>query len=420
MKLTASNVRNLTAPPGKTEAVFFDDDVKGFGVRVKPSGARSYVMAWKVGGEHRRITIGSVSDTEFGKAKNRAKDIKADVRRGEDPAAAIQAARLGAAQTFEVLAGQFLDTLRNRYRPRAFREIERHLTKHASDLNKRPAAKVTRHDIAAVLEHVTENSGAVTGNRVRTSLSTFYSWLIQRGHAEANPVIGTEKNKEQSRARVLAPAELRLIWGALGDDDYSSIIKLLALSGQREKEIGDLRHDEIHEALIVLPGERTKNGRPHTVPLAPATLAILAGREQTDGREFVFGRGQGGFSGWSKSKQRLDSRIEEANGGKGISHWTLHDMRRTFATYAGGGIEAHQLAKLTKRDRELATGLGVPPHVIEAILNHVGAHKAGVAQVYNRSTYEREKRQALDLWAAHLLAIVQGRENNVMPLRREA
>ena len=94
MKLTATNVRTLSVPRGRTEAVFFDDDVKGFGVRVKPSGARSYVMCWKVDGIHWRVTIGSVSDTDFGKAKNRAKDIKADVRRGEDPAAEIMTAKL--------------------------------------------------------------------------------------------------------------------------------------------------------------------------------------------------------------------------------------------------------------------------------------------------------------------------------------
>jgi integrase len=422
MKLTATNVRNLKAPHGKTEAVFFDDDVKGFGVRVKPSGARSYIMAWKVNGEHRRVTIGSVSDTDFGKAKNRAKDIKADVRRGDDPAAQLTAARLNAAQTFEILAGQFLETLKPpRYRPRAYREIERHLAKNARALNKKPAAKITRHDIATVLETVTEKSGAVTANRTRTSLSTFYSWLIQRGHADLNPVIGTEKNKEQSRDRVLTPAELRLIWNTLGEDDYGTIVKLLALTGQREGEVAGLRHSEIHEALIVLPSERTKNGRPHTVPLAPAALGIIEVREQhsTD-RDFIFGRGEGGFSGWSKSKERLDERIKEANGGKPIPHWTLHDLRRTFVTYAGGGMEAHQLAKLPKCERELAAGLGIAPHVVEAILNHIGAHRAGVAQIYNRSSYEREKRQALDLWAAHLTAIVEGRPSYVTPLRREA
>lgn len=421
IRLTASNVRTLAVDKGVHETVHWDEDVKGFGVRVKATGARSYIIAWKIGGEHRRITIGAVSDTDFGKAKNRAKDIKADVRRGVDPAADIKTARLDAAQTFEKLARQFLDTLRNRYRAASFLEIERHLTKHASDLNKRPAARITRQDIAAVLESITKKSGAVTANRVRSSLSTFYAWLIQRGHAEANPVIGTEKHEEKSRDRVLTPAELRLIWKALGDDDYGAIVKLLALTGQRESEIGGLQRSEISEALVVLPSERTKNKRPHTVPLAPAALAIIKRQEQHgDDRQFVFGRGEGGFSGWSKCKERLEERIKEANGGNAIPHWTLHDLRRTFATYAGGGIEAHGLAKLPKYDRELATGLGMPPHIGEAILNHVGAHKAGVAQVYNRSTYEREKRHWLDLWAAHLLAIVEGRESNVTPLRREA
>ena len=420
MKLTATNVRTLTVPRGRTEAVFFDDDVAGFGVRVKPSGARSYVMCWKIAGEHRRITIGSITDIDFGKAKNRAKDIKADVRRGDDPAAEIKTAKLNAAQTFEATAAKFLDTLRARYRPRAFKEIERHLTKNARDLNKKPVAKITRHDIAAVIEAVTKNSGAVTANRTRTSLSTFYSWAVQRGHADANPVIGTEKNKEQSRDRVLVPAELRLIWRALADDQYGAIVKLLALTGQRESEIGGVRWSEIHENLIILPPERTKNGRPHVIPLSPLALEIIQLQERGAERDLIFGRGEGGFSGWSKSKERLDDRITKANGGKSIAHWTLHDLRRTFATYIGGGLPAHQFEKLSTREKELAHGLGVPPHVIEAILNHVSGHKAGVAQVYNRSTYEKEKRIALDQWATHLKLIASQKAENVTPMRRKA
>ena len=116
----------------------------------------------------------------------------------------------------------------------------------------------------------------------------------------------------------------------------------------------------------------------------------------------LFGNGEGGFSGWSNCKERLDAAITKANDGKPIPHWTLHDLRRTFATYAGGGLPAHQLEKLPKQDKEIARGLGIQPHVIEAVLNHVSGHKAGVAGIYNRSSYEREKRQALDLWADHL------------------
>jgi hypothetical protein len=95
-------------------------------------------------------------------------------------------------------------------------------------------------------------------------------------------------------------------------------------------------------------------------------------------------------------------------------------LRRTFATYAGGGLPAHELGRLSKSEQEMARGLEIQPHVIEAILNHVSGHKAGVAAIYQRGTYEREKRIALDLWADHLLAIVEGRVSNVTPLRRDA
>jgi integrase len=427
MKLTAANVRalkvrvNEKTGKAKTETVFFDDDVKGFGVRVKASGGSSYIMAWKnAAGDHRRITIGSITDKDFGKAKEEAKTIKARVRLGEDPANEIKSAKIDAAQTFESTVTQFLDTIRGRYRPRSFDQIERHLTKHASDLDKKPVVRINRHDIAAVIEAVTKDSGAVTANRVRSSLSTFYSWAIQRAHAEFNPVIGTERNKEQSRARVLTPAELRLIWGALGNDDHGSIVKLLALTGQRENEIGSLCRSEIYDAEIILSEQRTKNGNPHVVPLAPLALAIIDAQEQREGRDLIFGRGEGGFSGWSRSKERLDDRIKEANGGKAIPHWTLHDLRRSFATYAGGGLPEHEFKKLPPRDKELARGFGILPHIIEAVLNHISGHRAGVAGTYNRSTYAKEKRVALDQWATHLELIVSSDADNVTPMRRKA
>lgn len=93
-------------------------------------------------------------------------------------------------------------------------------------------------------------------------------------------------------------------------------------------------------------------------------------------------------------------------------------MRRTFATYAGGGLVEHELKKLPVAERELAGGLEIQPHVVEAVLNHYSGAKAGVAGVYNRSTYAREKRAALDLWADQLLAIVEGRPTKVTPLVR--
>jgi len=420
MKLTAATVRSAGISLGKSEAIFFDDDIPGFGLRVREGGSRSFVFQYKLGTKQRRMALGTATAVTISDARKTAEKLYARVKLAQDPASDKAEGRLRAAETFIVAANQFLDTLRARYRPRPFKEIERHLLKHARALHELQLAKIDRRDIATVLVAVTNAAGAVTANRVRTSLSTFYAWALKRGLAESNPVIGTEKNEEQSRERVLTPSELRLVCSAAGDDQYGSIVKLLTLTGQREKEIGDLLRSEIHEAAILLPKERTKNKRPHVVPLSSAALAIIEAQEQRGDRDLIFGRGEGGFSGWSKSKERLDGRIKAANGGKAIAHWTLHDLRRSFATYAGGGLPAHQLGKLSKADQEMARGLEIQPHVIEAILNHVSGHKAGVAAIYQRGTYEREKRIALDLWAGHLTAIVEGRASNVTPLRREA
>jgi integrase len=227
---------------------------------------------------------------------------------------------------------------------------------------------------------------------------------MQQGIVTQNPVANTGKFPERSRERVLNDVELRLIWMAAGDDHYGSVIKLLMLTGQRADEIASLEWREIGEGVITLPPERTKNKRQHIVPLSDPALAILEAqprRANSDGalRELMFGIGERGFSGWSSCKEKIDERIAKAAGNP-LSDWVVHDLRRTAAT---------GMARL-----------GVQPHIIEAVLNHVSGHKAGVAGIYNRNTYEPEKRQALNLWANHIMALVEGRESNVVPMQRQA
>jgi integrase len=207
-------------------------------------------------------------------------------------------------------------------------------------------------------------------------------------------VIGTNKHFDgaKSRDRVLTDRELAVIWKALPESDYGAIVRLLILTGQRREEIGALRWSEVdvEGGAIALPPARTKNKRPHDVPLSKLALAILESRPARAGRDLVFGDGPGarngqppgpesGFQGWSHCKTVLDKQTSS------IGPWRLHDVRRTVAT---------RMAEL-----------GVPPHVIEAVLNHVSGHKAGVAGVYNRSSYAVEKRAALDLWGRHVQAL---------------
>ena len=402
LKLTATTVRTLALPLGKREYTYFDEDVKGFGLRLREAGSRSFIFQYKIGAKHRRMALGTASAATIASVRKTAERLYARVKLGEDPFSDKAEAKAGAAKTFKAAATQYLDHQRERLRPRSYPDLDRHLTKHAKTLHELQLAKITRRDIAPVIANVAKNSGEVTANRVRTSLSSFFSWAMTQGLVDTNPVIGTARNKEHSRTRVLEPAELGLIWYALGDDHFGAIIKLLALTGQRAGEIAALRWSEIHDDMIVLPADRTKNHRAHVVPIsAPAGKIIKAQLRRTNAagepRDLIFGLANGAFSGWSNSKEKLDARIAEATG-KTLPHWTPHDLRRTAAT---GMAE-----------------LGVQPHVIEAVLNHVSGHKAGVAGIYNRSSYEREKRHALDLWADHLTAIVEGRESNVTALRR--
>ena len=165
---------------------------------------------------------------------------------------------------------------------------------------------------------------------------------------------------------MLSDSEIRDLWNALPEDGYGVIIKLLALTGQRHDEIGGLRWSEVDlaKAMISLPAERTKNNRRHDIPLSPAAVAILKhwlSRPHLGGREYVFGTGtRRGYQGWGDGKKRLDQQLRAT--GKPIPAWVVHDLRRTAST------RMHEV-------------LGIAPHIVEAVLNHVSGHRAGVAGV---------------------------------------
>jgi integrase len=238
---------------------------------------------------------------------------------------------------------------------------------------------VSRRDVASLLAALATSSGGPTANRVRASLSALFAWCIARGLTEQNPVIGTHVAPEAARSRVLPVTELAAVWRSCHHDAYGTIVKLLMLTGCRAGEIGGLRFGEIRDGVIVLPADRVKNKRAHLVPLAAPAQAVLGGWAKCYG-DFVFANG--GFRSWSYGKQQLDARLAAA--GVQLEPWTVHDLRRSVATGMG-------------------EGLGIAPHVVEAILNHISGHKAGIAGVYNRATYEKEKTAALAMWADHCL-----------------
>jgi integrase len=359
----------------------WDSAVTGFGAQRRKGGV-FYYLRYRIGGVQRMPSIGKhgspwTPDT----ARDEARRLLGQIASGADPLAQRNAP---APETFGAALERYLERKRDQMKPRSYAEVERHLCHHAKPFHKRNLGEIDRRAIAQRLGEIEAASGPVARNRVRSSLSAMFAWAIREGLLELNPVTGTGKADEESRDRVLTPAELGTIWRNLGEGQFADIVRLLILTGQRREEIGGLRWDEVvaaegglASAALVLGAARTKNRRQHVVPLAPAAAEIIERQPRTE-RPYVFGIGEGGFSGWSDAKAALDARVKLAH------PWTLHDLRRTCATH---------MAEL---------GIA-PPHIIEACLNHVSGHKGGVAGIYNRAKYAADVRAALELWAEHVV-----------------
>jgi integrase len=393
MKLNSKTIVGIVLPAGKRELVVFDEDLPGFGLRVRDSGARSWIYQTKISGRNRRMTLGSANVVTAANARATAVTMHAQARLGTDPGQVKIDARTQA--TMAEALQNFLAFKRKHLRPRTMVAIERYLLRDCRPLHGLLLPQVSRRICAMRISAIAAKSGDTSANRARAWLSTFFVWCMREGLIDSNPTIGTNRFVEKSRDRVLTDNELVTIWNALGSDDYSTIVRLLMLTGCRLDEIGSLTWSEIVNDEIRLPGSRTKNKLPHVVPLSTTARSIL---EEWAPRsdKFVFGRRNGRpFAGWGKCKDALDRRIRDS--GAELEPWCHHDLRRSAAT------------RLVE--------LGIPLHIVSAILNH--KLKSGVTSaVYVRSTFEPQKRIALQTWADHVASIVSGEKASKVVLLR--
>jgi integrase len=242
--------------------------------------------------------------------------------------------------------------------------------------------------IIEVVDEAVDRGAPIGANRLLGILGRLFGWLANRDVIKAAPTAGVKKpGVERSRDRVLTDAEIVAVWQATAEIGWPSgpLVRMLLLTGQRRDEAAAASWPEIdvYSALWSIPGTRTKNGRPHHVQLAKPVLELLEDVPRFADGDFLFGAGgRGPFKGFGRAKGRLDKLA-------GIAPWTLHDLRRSCAT----GMAS----------------LGVPPHVIERILNHVSGTRGGIAGVYDRSALDAERRNALERWAEHVEKLVGGR-----------
>jgi len=260
-----------------------------------------------------------------------------------------------------------------------------------------------------------EGSSDTQGRALAAALSKLFGWLLAHRHIVSNPAVGMYKPPAPAaRQRVLnvkpdvrRADETRWFWAASErvGEPVTALLRLLLLTGCRLSEIAAMRWDELSDdhAMLHLSGERTKNRKPYNVHLSPLARAALVLVPPIEGCRYVFStNGTTPTTVGSKIKAHLDAEMlaaarKERGDTSAIAPWRLHDLRRTCAT----GM----------------AGIGIPPHIVEACLNHISGAKASVAGVYNVEQYEPEKRAAWERWASHVENIVAGKTANVVPLR---
>ncbi len=384
-------VRRLKLPPGKTDHIYWDPEMPGFGVRVRSAKA-VYVVQYRFQRTTQRESLGDVRKLTLEDARKVARQFFAKLELGTDPRKEKREAEEAAAAakfTFKVVVDLYLKAREARMRPSTYKASKVYFDVKWAPLHKKPIAAIDRKAVAEQLRRIIAEHGETSAARARSNLSALFTWAMKEGLVGGNPVLGTNDPTEgkQGRDRVLTDEEIRLVWQNCLEDDFGRIVRLLLLTACRRDEIGRLQWSEVdmQKNLLILPAERTKPGRALELPLVPTARAIIEGAPKRLGNLSVFGASGTGFGAWSWGTLALRARLAGA-AGRALPHWTLHDLRRTVRT----GMSK----------------LGVKPHVAELALNHV-AHRSGVVGTYDRHDYAAELADAFGKWEAHLLAIVQ-------------
>ena len=393
IKLTKSAIDALPAP--SSDVVYWDAASPGFGVKVTPQGRKVFVVLYRTGGAGSRLrkyTIGPYGRVTLHQARVAAQKVFAAKLEGRDPAAEKREARR------RVVADRVDDLLENFIaqrlsKNRSVAEISRLLRREVGkSWAGRSIHEITKRDVVEVVSAIEQRGAPGTANKTLKSIKTFLRWCVGRAVLDRSPAEGVPlPAKEVARDRILDDRELANVILAARKigGPYGGIVELLALTGQRREEVAGLHRDEfdLAQRIWTIPRARTKNAKPHIVQLSKQALAVLE-RADHCGPLVLSPLGTKTFQNFTHAKRLLDQL-------SGVTGWRLHDLRRTCVS---------GMARL-----------GIAPHVADKILNHQAGTISGVAAVYQRHEFLLERRQALDLWGAHVGEILNdvGREHRI-------
>jgi integrase len=341
---------------------YFDTTISGLALRVTSNGTKAWTLHY--GTPRRRVTLGRYPSTTLARAR----------------ALAIETKEGRTAGSVAALAETYLKHISNL---RSAPEVERRLRRDILPIiGHILLPDLHRRDVTKVLD--AKSDAPIAARRAYEDIRAMIRWAVSRGDLDHNPIDGLRGPPiSKPRTRTLTDDEIRTIWLNLPPSRATAVIKFCLITGQRIGEVTGLRPTEIdlNRRVWNIPAARSKNGHPHSVPLSTLAITLLNSSD-------------GGFGGSPNGVADVVRRYQFTS-----ERWTAHDLRRTALT---------KMAEL-----------GVAPIVLGHIANHRTTTKAGITLgVYVQHAYEREKRDALELWANRLQGIISG-SGKVVAMRRE-
>ncbi len=369
--LTDNFVRTAK-PPARGSTSIFDDTQRGLCLRISAAGTKSFCLVQ--GKERTRSYLGKYPIVSLAQARAECRRILA-----EQTLSATQAKPVDIVTLNEAVE-TFLANSEKRNRPRTAKDYRRLITRHfVPSLGEKRIGEITPREVAKIIDGLLATPSECA--HAFAAIKIFFRWAMRRHLTKNNPAEGLQgPPKARSRERVLTDSELREVLqkARAAGFPFGLVLELLILTGQRRSEIGSLEWSWIDadKRTITLPASVTKNKREHTFPYGQMVADVLD-RINRQGK-FLFPGSKDvslPITGWSNFKAAFDKDCK-------VTSWTLHDLRRTFAT-------------------NLAA-LGIRLEVTEKLLNHVSGSFGGIVGVYQRHGYMDEMRAAIDLWEKRL------------------
>ena len=378
-----------------------DAGCPGLYLIVQPSGTRSWALRYAHNGKTGKKTLGRAGDGGVSLAAARAAAATWRHRLELAPnVTGVTAKTNGGDDKIETAVASFLELhAYRRTRPSTAWATERTFNRIILPAWRgRTIGSITKRDVIELVESVAASGRGYLANRTLGTCSKFFNWLVARDALAFSPVTGIEKpHEEEVRDRVLTDAELRKLWHACEDGEpFGQALRVLMLTGGRRNEISQMRWSELdrERRLLMLPRERSKNRRPHNIPLSSQAWRIIEAMPHIADCDFVFtADGTKPVTGWDKAKVRIS-----AKAGIAADSWRLHDLRRSCAS----GMQR----------------LGISVPVIEKALNHISGTFRGIVGVYQTHDYADEVRIALQKWSDHVARIIGAKPADVVKLRQ--